>query len=27
MLVAMQAMQQEFAILRQAIPVAPVGAA
>jgi hypothetical protein len=27
MLVAMQAMQQEFAILRQAIPVAPAGAA
>jgi hypothetical protein len=27
MLAAMQAMQQELAILRQAIPVAPVGAA
>jgi hypothetical protein len=27
MLAAMQAMQQELAILRQAIPVAPTGAA
>jgi hypothetical protein len=27
MLAAMQAMQQELAILRQAIPVAPAGAA
>jgi hypothetical protein len=27
MLAAMQAMQQELALLRQAIPVAPVGAA
>jgi hypothetical protein len=27
MLAAMQAMQQELAILRQAIPIAPAGAA